>query len=128
MSDLAINNVFGGLKKNKINNGQIMLYQLVCEKIKTKQTIQYQEIEDIYINHVQRSKSGACLVWDKEKKHYTWEKRNYDEADIQRLAESWVLRAIGTLIKKGYLTVVPVMNLRKKGLNDDSKPRSLRTS
>ena len=91
----------------EINTGQEALFLLVCKKLKEKQIIQHEEIKEIYTSMVQRYEYTNEHYWNQEKGEWSDRPRKYYEWEIDNLITSWLLRALGALIKKGYLTVIP---------------------
>lgn len=96
----------------KLTKGQLALYELILEANKNKFVISKERLKMIYINSVQRSME----YWNpwKEKIGDQWkggyEQRSEWQLDINCLA--WFTMALGSLIKKGYLTVIPKFNLK----------------
>lgn len=105
--------IFNGNGLPKINGGQQALFLLVCKCLKHSRKVEYEEIMGIYTSVVQRSCNKSDGYWDKEKNCWGWNSRRYDPWEIDILAQSWLLRALGALIKKGYLTVVPCIEFSK---------------
>lgn len=99
--------IFNGNGMPKINTGQEALFLLICKKLKRKEIIQREEIKKIYTSVVQKSKYTSEYCWDREKGGWRYQPRKYQEWEIENLVTSWLLRALGSLIKKGYLAVVP---------------------
>ena len=99
--------IFNG-KLRPINDGQKALMILISKKYEKKEQIEYEELEKIYQKKVQRNK-----------KYHYWTYKNeciyedYLDYQMTQLVTSWVLRAIGALVKKGYLTVIPKINLTR---------------
>ena len=98
----------------KINTGQEGLFLLVCKALKEKRIVQYKEIKHIYQTVVQESEFTGFEYWDTEKQEYVWKSRKYSDWEIDNLTNSWLLRALGSLIKKGYLAVIPRIELSKQ--------------
>lgn len=96
-----------------INTGQEALFLLVCKALEEKRIIQYKECEHIYKTTVMVSEFGWSDFWDSDEQE--WKDKQYKRTDweIKQLADSWLLRALGALIKKGYLTVIPRIELSK---------------
>ncbi len=98
----------------KINTGQEALFLLISKKLKEKQIIQYEETKQIYTSTVQRSEYTTESSWDNIRGEWVYEPRKYQEWEIEILVYSWLLRALGALIKKGYLAVIPRIELSNK--------------
>ena len=99
--------LFNG-KLRPINEGQKALMVLVSIKYQSYEHIEYEELRTIYQKKVQRNKHST--YWTRD----GWKTVDYADWEIYNLTTSWVLRAIGTLVKKGYLTVIPKINFSKQ--------------
>jgi len=102
-----------------INTGQQALFLLICKKLKQKTTVEYEEIKNIYTTTVQRSEYTSEDYWDREKDKWNWTSRKYEDWEIDNLMSSWLLRALGALIKKGYLLVIPRIEFTKQLRNQE---------
>ena len=76
-----------------------------------------EELEIIYKEKVQRYKSAKRGLWDSQE-GWIEEPRKYFDWEIDQMLQAWVLRALGALIKKGYLTVIPRISLNKISLEE----------
>jgi len=106
-------NLFNGEKLPKINKGQEALYLLICKKIKAKKKVEYDELMEIYKSSVQMSEYTSDNYWDNEKGDWGYKTRLHTDFEINYLMQSWLLRALGSLIKKGYLMVLPMIEFTK---------------
>lgn len=100
-----------------LNDGQRALLRLVTEKYQNGGIVQYEELEIIYKEKVQRYKSAKRGLWDSQE-GWIEEPRKYFDWEIDQMLQAWVLRALGALIKKGYLTVIPRISLNKISLEE----------
>jgi hypothetical protein len=106
-------------KNTRLSKGQRNLYILVCEKIKTDQILLFKEAKDIYVKfvnaHVVNGVPYHYYYWvpiPNEPGHYTSELRPMTEDEINFTSLKWLTMALGALILKGYLTVMPAVDLR----------------
>lgn len=96
-----------------INDGQKELLNLICLKYQNNQSINKEEIVNIYRLKVQRQKERWDNYYEYDRQNDKWRGAYvpYSSWHIEDLATSWLLRALGALMKKGYLTVIPRINL-----------------
>lgn len=111
--------LFNGNGLPKINSGQKALFLLICKKLNQREIIKYGEYEKIYFNEVKQYNQRGENYWDSEINDWGWRYRDYNDYEIEQMVKSWLLRALGTLIKKGYLIVLPRIEFVKS--NDNSK-------
>ena len=98
----------------KINTGQEALFLLVCKKLKQQQIVHHDEAMEIYLSVVQMSEYTGWNCWDNDSGKWEWKSRLKNEWEIEGCFQAWLLRALGTLIKKGYLTVIPCIEFTKQ--------------
>ena len=110
--------LFGNGELPRLNGGQEVLFHLVCEAIWENKKVDYDDLMDVYQFEVQRSGNKSTLCWDEASGKHVWRSSPYADWELEQLMQSWLLRALGALIKKGYLTVVPRMELVRPKLND----------
>jgi len=94
---------------NSLTKGQERLMLKVFQAFKNKSKINLDEIIDIYKNFVMRSP----YLYDGDFLNYNGEKVLKDEWRIETNARSWCMNAIGSLVRKGFLTVVPNIDLSR---------------
>ena len=93
----------------KLRSGQQELYNLFCKSIKEKYIIKKQEIFEIYKNQVavgtsyvaRQGNDGNTIYVDAEWSEWEWG-RNFNQ---------WFTHSLGALLKKGYLKIVPAIDL-----------------
>ena len=102
-------------KLRPINDGQKALMILISKKYEKAEQIEYEELEKIYHEKVQRNKKywSYYHTYDEQEKRWYAGYEEYEKWQLDILVTSWVLRSIGTLVKKGYLTVIPKINLSR---------------
>lgn len=100
-------------RTTRLTKGQLALYELILEANRDKFVISRQRLKTVYVNNVQRNKEywnpWKERVGDKYRGGY--EHRNEYVENINCM--NWFTNALGALIKKGYLTVIPKFNLKK---------------
>lgn len=119
MNSLAI------IKKPRLTKGQELLFAVICKKIETDTKLVYQEAKDIWLNYVH------CYVTDglpysyqfdsgsEDGKTYTTSLQLMTQDMVNFTVLNWLTRNIGMLVLKGYLTVLPALDLKTEVL--DSK-------
>jgi len=106
-------NIFNGSKLKGVNDGQRALLILICKKLKDGQHVQHDELITIYKTKVQREQRCWTPYYDHEKEKWGHRYEDYTDYQIESNAQNWLLRALGALIKKGYLTVLPRIDFSK---------------
>ena len=97
-----------------LNDGQKMLLRLICDKYKNGRTITHDDILNIYQQYVQRYTHSSVRTYDFGTQSWKYKEVPFSDWYVEELARSWLLRALGALIKKGYLTVIPRIDLSRK--------------
>ena len=97
-----------------LNDGQKMLLRLICDKYKNGRTITHDDILNIYQQYVQRYTHSPVRTYDFGTQSWKYKEVPFSDWYVEELARSWLLRALGALIKKGYLTVIPRIDLSRK--------------
>ncbi len=100
-------------QKPKLNEGQIALLKLIESSYENQFKITLQQLIKIYKSHVQRYKKRETVTYDHEEKCYVGIYVSYKKIDIERAAITWTFRTIGSLVLKGYLIVIPKIQLRE---------------
>jgi hypothetical protein len=102
-----------GLKKPiKLKPGQTELYQLICDCLQVQdKKITREKLLDIYTSKVMRSTQYEVYTYNYETKQGVYvfkdKPQNYIESDM----EQWFIRSLGILVKKGYVTIIPLIDL-----------------
>lgn len=108
------------LNKSGLRSGQKSLYRLLVEKIKSGDAVTYKEAEDIWLNDVANIENGVPMHWDYSIavrddngnfKGWTSRKIAYTEEYKRFTVVNWLVRNIGLLVIKGYLKVIPMVEL-----------------
>lgn len=104
-------------QKNNLRDGQRSLYELICKKIKENCNLTYEEAKQLYIKFgCQTVFDGVpkyqCCLWSKDEHgmmRYEWREQ---KGEILRLnVLNWLTRNIGLLVIRGYLQVLPALDL-----------------
>jgi len=103
------------LKINKIPKlraGPMALYVLFFTATKEGRSLKRDEIFNVYKKHVARGKTDRP-TWESPTSNHVWRKVDWTEWEWDRNFECWFVYTLGALLKKGYLRVVPAVDLRK---------------
>jgi hypothetical protein len=96
----------------KLRPGQFELYKLLCRAVAGEiSTVTRADAMEIYKTKV--AKGTAEVPRRNDDGHTVWVRVDWESWEWERNFEGWFLRSLGLLIKKGYVTVVPVIDLRK---------------
>lgn len=98
-------------KPPKLRSGQLALYVLFCNSVKEKRVLQRKEIFDLYKEYVAEGQSDKYVYTGDGTNKGVWEVTDWDEWEWKRNFEQWFVYTLGALLKKGYLRVVPAINL-----------------
>ena len=115
------------LRRPKLSTGQKVLFDLICEKLKSGDKLTIEESRKIYIKNVCRSfENGKPAVYNYYYKRIQEPKWNKDgklildakfEGRYEPMTEQylnltvlqWLTHNIGALVLKGYLKVLPII-------------------
>jgi len=92
----------------KLSIGQLKIYTLFCQSIKEERVVNREELFQIYKKHVGR---GDSEVHVRKGDVIVWEDRPWCDWEWNRNFETWFVYALGALLKKGYLRVMPAIDL-----------------
>jgi len=105
-------------KKPKMTKGQVRLYTVLLKKIKTNDPITFEEAKEIYIGWGCREVRGGVPhsynPWWKDNngvERGRWEPLN--EWEVATRTMLWLTSNIGALVLKGYLKVIPQIELKE---------------
>lgn len=100
------------IKKYKLNDGELALLALMKKKLKTRTVVTHEDIIDIWENHVRCTKKKYTLVdYDNTLDEYKWGYVDYQDYEILNKAKQWFYSALGRLICKQKLVVIPVIDI-----------------
>lgn len=104
------------VSRRSITKGQAALYDLAVERVEANIAITLNEAVEIYSTKVCRNFVGgkpAGYMWkyDRSKQKYTAELEPLGEFELQQRAIQWLMSSIGSLVLKGYLKVIPMIEL-----------------
>ena len=93
------------VQKQRLNQGQTMLYKKISEVTDNKETLHFSDAMEIYKTFVLRE----TRYWPE------WGNKSYPYTDwqLKEYCNNWLLRAIGALVKKGYIAMIPMIDLEK---------------
>lgn len=98
-------------KLPKLRPGPMALYLLFHNSVAEKRVIKRDEIFFIYKEYVAAGK-GYSQVLSKDRK-LVWVIRDWMDWQWEQNFNNWFVRTLGSLLKKGYLRVVPAIDLSK---------------
>lgn len=117
------------VSRTTLRPAQASLYDLIVEKVKNNQSVEYAEAENIWIDKACRNvTNGVPYGYRYYPLHdgtNNWSSRlePLDDKEIAFNVMNWLTRNIGILVLKGYLEVIPKIELTKP--NSLSVPKSL---
>jgi len=117
MREMRASKALVGISRTtRLSKGQMALYELIVDANKRKFIISRERLKMVYLNEVQRSPDTWSYWKDREelsdgtsKPIGGYEPRPDWQTDMNMMC--WFTNALGALIKKGYLTVIPKFNL-----------------
>ena len=99
-------------KAPKLKPGPLALYILFCASVKERRVLKRNEIFAIYKNKVA---CGVCSDYrytgDMNNRQRVYYIRDWSEWEWKNNFEAWFTRTLGALLRKGYLRVVPAIDL-----------------
>lgn len=104
------------VSRHTLRKGQANLYDLLSKKVEKGTTVTYEEAHQIWIDKVCRNKIGekpASWVWkyDHEEETYHSVLEVMSDDLVKMTVIGWLTRTIGVLVMKGYLKVIPQVQL-----------------
>ena len=104
------------LKRPNLTKGQKELYSLICLKIQNSDVLSVSEVKNIYVNLVNRwQKNGIPYYYDfwkrNEKGEIVGGLEPMTESQLMIATVTWLTQNIGSLVLKGYLQVIPKLQL-----------------
>lgn len=115
--NLLINQQGLALKKRPhLTVGQKCLYDLVRIKLDRDESLLFSEVKPIYVNHVCRTVQNGVPYyfnywWRNDKDEIVGRDEPMSEQQILAASVMWLTHNIGSLVLKGYLKVLPVLEL-----------------
>jgi len=99
-------------KRPKLRAGSLALYVLFCKSVDEKRVLTRKEIFAIYKGYVAEGQGDRYIyIGDGKERHGVWRVTEWDDWEWKRNFENWFTRTLGSLLQKGYLRVVPAMDL-----------------
>lgn len=105
-------------KRPRLTRGQQELYSMLCEKVRLGEKVHFDEAKKIWLDSACQNLEGGVPYYydnyksyDEEKKQWVGGRSYLTDAMIANYAISWLLRNIGSLVIKGYLKVIPQLEL-----------------
>lgn len=109
------------VSRHSLRKGQASLYDLIVEKIKTGDKVSIDEAREIWLTkvarHVEegipyRTDYYANMFERDGKTYFTSSLVPMTEDEIQFTVLNWLMKNIGVLVIRGYLKVVPMVELQ----------------
>lgn len=102
----------------KLNKGQLKLYTVILVKLEADEPIYIEEARQMWIDYVAKEvKDGVPRYWnfwwENEKGERVGRWQPMDEWSISNASTQWLLRSLGALILKGYLKIIPQVQLKE---------------
>ena len=113
MKSLAI------IKDVKLTKAQKYLYSLICKKLKKEEKLTFEEAKKLYLGYVNRYMIEGVphktnyWVPTEEPGQYTSRLEPMTQEEIDWATSFWLTANIGRLVLKGYLQVMPMIELKK---------------
>ena len=99
-------------KLPKLRPGPMQLYLLFHNSVAEKRVIKRDELFFIYKEYVAKGK-GYTQRWSSEYNKLVWVICDWCEWQWETNFNNWFTNTLGSLLKKGYLRVVPAVDLTK---------------
>lgn len=96
----------------KLHKNQLGLYVLFCNAVKDNRVLSGDELFAFYKNNVASGESDYPVHGSQ-----LWQPLPWREWEWKRNFESWFIYSLGSLLKKGYLRVVPAIDLSQLSAN-----------
>lgn len=105
-------------KKPNLTKGQKSLFEVICLKLEKGDVLTFSEAKEIYINNVNREmRNGVPYFfnwwWRNEKDEMVGRLEPMSKEQINIAVITWLTHNIGCLVLKGYLKILPVLELNK---------------
>jgi len=103
--------------KPRLRKGQAALYELILKQTKNDKPILYSDALHIWINLVSRNVINGhphyFNIWHHKNEKDEWVAgyTPYSQEQIRQALLVWVMNTIGGLVFKGYLKVIPQIEL-----------------
>jgi hypothetical protein len=97
----------------RLTDGQEKLYRLILISTKKEQQIQYIDVMKIYKTSVMKTKELEWWCPHPIDGEPGWRSRPYDNYEMRMKCISWLMYSLGRLIVKGYVTVLPKIELKE---------------
>lgn len=107
-----VNKSLSIVKNPRLTRGQTELYSIICGKIKDNDKLKFEEARRIYIGFVNRNMINGIP----HSYQYDWESKQFKllpmtDDYLNFVVLTWLTQNLGALILKGYLTVLPAVDL-----------------
>ena len=100
-------------KRKPLTKGQRSLLDLINEKTASGEVINMKECSKIYLKDVQRSTYTNDQTYNHETKDWVMYRRKRVDYEIENSIIQWTVYALGALVKKGYVAIMPMIDFTK---------------
>ena len=118
MNSMALQKFKEITKRPRLTEGQKVLYRLACNKLEREERIFFKEAKKLYFSY------GCREMRDGVPYYYNYYQRNeageivggfepMSEYQIVNQVITWLTRNIGSLVLKGYLKIMPAIELKE---------------
>ena len=111
------------IRRPNLTRGQKDLYDLITIKLDAGKMIMYVEAKNIYIQKVcQQVRNGIPYTWNAWAEKYTDDKGEIQfkgayqpmtDFELNQRVLLWLTSNIGALVLKGYLKVIPMIEIKR---------------
>lgn len=111
MKSLAI------IKNHYLTQAQKHLYVLICEKLKNDEKLLFEETRNIWLTYAHRDMRNGIPYffnywWRNSEDEMVGRNEPMNEEQINMSSSMWLTHNIGRLVLKGYLQVLPMIELK----------------
>lgn len=110
------------VNKSSLRPGQRRLYELIVEKLNRNDPVTLKEATDIWLSRVHGDvRDGVPYYWDyyagryeeNGQVYYRGATKPMTDWHIQARVLDWLMKNIGLLVIRGYLKVIPMIDVKK---------------
>lgn len=107
------------INKTNLTDGQRCLYGVICEKLKSDTPIYAEEAVKMWLENVSRANfiNGEPHTYEYYGRYDDIQKkwvpcwRKLSDWEIKTRSITWLMAAIGALVLKGYLKIIPQLEI-----------------
>ena len=105
------------IKRVNLSKGQKVLYSIICKKLEQDKPLVMEEAVEMWLNNVCKTfNNGIPCYWNwyhhkDEKDEWRGGLTPLTQYEIKLRSLSWLMMSIGSLVLKGYLKIIPKLQL-----------------